>query len=562
MKKIYIGLLVMLSALLVNTAGKTQTITNVQLQDSCNSNSYNIMYFASISAASANQSLLINWGDGTTSSPNLGASQTTQFLNHIYSSAGTYTIMTVLYKNSIAVDTHITSYTIYCSHINIKAYLDNNNNCVLNTGEPPITTGLNFEVDSAGVIIDTISIIGSSLYKAKPGTIYKFKILNPPVGTSATCPSSGIVTITGPAAGSTTNIHFGFQCGTTSQFDLGIAMTGMFRPVGTSTLVVHAYNNSCGSKSGVVTVNLNSKYVYKNANITPASVSGNTITWNVNNLSATGKTTIYIYADTATGANVQINDTICNTASITPTSGDVNTANNTIYQCDRVRASWDPNDKHVYPAGDIAPGTKLTYTINFENLGNDTAFNIYIMDTLSDRLDAGSLQLLTSSHTASHLMLDAPGGKKVVRFDFKDIYLPDKNSPNFNKGFVQFSINVKNGLAPSTPISNRAGIYFDINPVVITNYAENRINPVSINDVAINNQVTFYPNPVTDVLTIQVNNGGYDVLRLLNNMGQVVSQQNINDNTTTINMAQFPTGMYYLQLTGKDNTITQKIEKH
>lgn len=562
MKKIYIGTLILLSALLISTTGKTQTITGVNLQDSCNSSSYNIMYFASISAASANQSLLINWGDGTTSSPSLGTSQTTQFLNHIYSSAGTYTIMTVLYKNSIAVDTYITSYTIYCSHINIKAFLDNNSNCVMNTGEPLITTGLNFEVDSAGVIIDTISIIGSSLYKAKPGTVYKLKILNPPVGTSATCPSNGIVTVTGPAAGTSTNVHFGFQCGSTTQFDLGVAMTGMFRPVGTSTLTVHAYNNSCGSKSGTVTVNLSNKYVYKSSNITPASVAGNTITWNVNNLSATAKQTFYLYADTATGANVQINDTICNTASISPTSGDVNTANNTISRCDQVRASWDPNDKHVYPAGDIAPGTKLTYTINFENLGNDTAFNIYIMDTLSDKLDAGSMQLLASSHVPSYVIQNGPGGKKIVRFDFKDIHLPDKNSPDFNKGFVQFSINVKKGLAPLTPISNRAGIYFDINPVVITNYAENRINPVSINDVAINNQVTVYPNPVTDVLTIQMDNGGYDVLRLLNSMGQVVAQQSIGNNTTTINMSHLSTGIYYLQLTGKNNTITQKIEKH
>ncbi len=561
MKKIYIGIVLLLATLLTADKSSAQSFSNVYLQDSCGI-PLTILLYPNITQAGTNQTIIIFWGDSNTDTLNLQSNQTSSLFSHTYSSAGTYTIMSVLYKNGSPLDTFITSATINCSYITIKTYVDNNSNCVYNTNEPALWVPISLEVDSAGTVIDTIDFTGSIWYRGYAGVVYKFKLLTTIANVSATCPSNGIATITAPSTASTSTVNFGFQCGSSNQYDLGLALFGYFRPVGTSRMAILAYNRGCGTQNAVLTLQLNNKYVYKSASITPTSVSGNTITWNLSNLSIANYQVIQLYADTATGANIQLGDTICNSATITPTTGDVYLANNSVYQCDSVRASWDPNDKHVYPAGDIAAGTKLTYTINFENMGNDTAFNIYIMDTLSNRLDAGSLQVLTSSHIASHVMLDGPSGQKIIRFDFKDIHLPDKNSPDFNKGFVQFSINVKNGLAPLTPISNRAGIYFDINPVVITNYAENRINPVSINDVEISNLITVYPNPVTDVLTVQINNGGYDILRLLNNMGQVIANQNIGGNTATINMASLPTGMYYLQLTGKNNTITQKIEKH
>lgn len=558
MKKIYSSTLIMLIVLLVGTAGRAQTITNVSLLDSCT----DVIMTATLSAAGSNLSLMTYWGDGSSTNTVLQTSQTSVWKQHKYTNVGTYTIKNVLSLSGTPIDSTISTYSSYCSYIYISKYLDNNTNCIYDNGDSPVYNPIDLEIDSAGTIIDTVATLYSFYYKAKPGTVYKFKALNLPVGVSATCPSNATLTITAPTTNNTISATIGLQCGSTSQYDLGVSLIGRFRPVNTSYLYVYAFNNGCGVQNGVVTVHLSNKYVYKSASPAPASVNGNVITWNVTGLTLNNIKQFVISADTATGANVQINDTVCNYATITPTSGDVNTNNNSITQCDEVRASWDPNDKHVYPAGDIAPGTKLTYTINFENLGNDTAFNISVLDTLSNKLDVTTFKTIASSHAASHTILDGPGGQKVLRFDFKDIHLPDKNSPNFNKGFVQFSINVKKGLAPLTPISNRAGIYFDVNPPIITNYAENRIRPVSVNDVAINNQVTVYPNPVTDVLTIQMDNGGYDVLRLLNSMGQVVAQQSISNNTTTINMSHLSTGIYYLQLTGKNNTITQKIEKH
>lgn len=555
MKKAYLLVLLVLGAVLSSVDTKAQTISNVTLIDSC----AGLQSITTISTASANLKLSVDWGDGNSQSVNLQNTQKSVFSYHSYANTGTYTIKYVLYLNNNPIDSTIETYSNYCSFIGIYAYSDNNSNCVQNTGESVIISGLKIEIDSAGTVIDTITLAAGYYHKVKPGTVYKYKLLNAPLGSSATCPSSGLITVTAPSAGNYTQIKFGVQCGSSSQFDLGVAMAAWLRPVNKSYLSVYAFNNSCGTKSGTVTLNISNKYKYDYAYPTPTSVSGNTITWNVSNLSYTNGKYFTVVLDT--NSQLTIGDTVCNLLTITPTSGDVNTNNNTISQCDKVRASWDPNDKSVYPSGDIMPGTKLTYSIRFENLGNDTAFNISILDTLSDKLDLSTLEVMHSSHPVAHSLVDGPGAQKVLRFEFKDIRLADKNNPDHNKGFVQFSINAKSNLAPLTQINNRAGIYFDINPVILTNYTENRIAPVSVNSVELDKMVSVYPNPVTDVLTIKTLGTGFSNMKMLNTMGQTVSVQTVTGNTTYVNMKQLPAGIYYIQLTGKNGTVTQKVEK-
>ncbi|MBP6811684.1 MAG: hypothetical protein KA138_09190, partial [Saprospiraceae bacterium] len=61
-------------------------------------------------------------------------------------------------------------------------------------------------------------------------------------------------------------------------------------------------------------------------------------------------------------------------------------------QCLENTGSYDPNDKQGFPKGYgsahyIRPGTPLEYLIRFQNTGNDTAFTVRIVDTLSAWLD-------------------------------------------------------------------------------------------------------------------------------------------------------------------------------
>lgn len=225
---------------------------------------------------------------------------------------------------------------------------------------------------------------------------------------------------------------------------------------------------------------------------------------------------------------------------------------------DSISASFDPNEKHVYPIGDIAAGELLTYTIHFENLGNDTAFNIHILDTLSANVDPATFKVITSSHPVSAQMI-ASGSQNTLRFDFADILLADASAPNENKGFVTYQINAKDGLAAGTTIENTAHIYFDINPAIVTNSTRNRIpTELSISKDKGFKTIHVYPNPANDKLFVEGLNTFKNVV-IVNSLGQEVMQPKANKAYLAID--QLAPGVYFLKATGKDGLYTQKFIK-
>ncbi|MEI6409458.1 MAG: T9SS type A sorting domain-containing protein [Bacteroidota bacterium] len=138
--------------------------------------------------------------------------------------------------------------------------------------------------------------------------------------------------------------------------------------------------------------------------------------------------------------------------------------------------AFDPNHKSAQPEGVteahyIQPTTDLNYEITFQNLGNGTASNVVLLDTLSSALDIVGLEPGASSFPYQ-LSID----KGVLRFAFNNINLPHAaaNEPG-SIGFVKFRVHQKAGNKPGTVIQNRAGIYFDQNPVVMTNTVTHRI---------------------------------------------------------------------------------------
>lgn len=556
MRNVYYVLAVVFSFFFVADTS-AQKINHVDIQDSCNAGKDSSIVVVRVSSPQAGMSLATYWGDGSSTLAAIPNSTSPVVRKHHYSTAGVFSIKNVLIVNSTAIDSSLLSHNKYCSYVSISSFIDANKNCIMESTEQRIALGVVYEIDSAGVIIDTIT--GWKNFRCTPGITYKARIIKMPLGASALCPSTGVITFTGPTVRTQTFIEFGIQPGAASAFDLFVGISGMFRPVRTSTISVYAGNNSITGNSATVTLNISGKYKYKSATPPPTTVNGNTITWNVANLSIYKVERMYVELDTAGRHNA--GDTVCNMVTITPTSGDVNPVNNTVKQCDAIRAAWDPNDKHVYPAGKILPGTKLNYTINFENLGDDTAFNISVLDTLPAEVIPKTLKIIAASHKVSHLFLDGPAGRKIVRFDFADIHLADKSAPDYNKGFVQFSIDTKADLPPLTKISNRAGIYFDINPVVLTNYAENNIPATSVSKISVNNDLSVYPNPVTDILTIKTENSNYETLKIINTMGQVVAEQAIQGDVSQINIRHLPTGVYYVLLNGESGSISRKIEK-
>ena len=87
--------------------------------------------------------------------------------------------------------------------------------------------------------------------------------------------------------------------------------------------------------------------------------------------------------------------------------------------------------------------------------------------------------------------------------------------------------------------------------------------PLSINEVSLENAIGFYPNPVVNNLNISLNNINEDVeYQIFNTLGQNVSAGNLSSNRThMVNMSNYQSGIYFVKLSTTSTTITRKVIK-
>src|SRR5690606_34681493 len=93
--------------------------------------------------------------------------------------------------------------------------------------------------------------------------------------------------------------------------------------------------------------------------------------------------------------------------------------------------AYDPNDKLAMTSSRLSEtiwfldrDDHVDYTIRFQNTGNAEAIDVYVTDTISALHDLSSLKILGASHDFEASLLR----DRVLRFDFRDIWLPDSNA--------------------------------------------------------------------------------------------------------------------------------------
>ena len=484
-----------------------------------------------------------------------------------YPSEGIYTVKHVLYDGTTAVDsvtyTHLFS---FCQVFSLKFYYDSLGTCIYDPFyDRLVSIPLLIQVDSNGTPIDTVSATSGLYYSAfgSPGDVYKFTVLNSS-GLTPTCPTSGVVfdtLITGFLGTKT----IGFNCSGGAGFDL---QEHLFSIAGRHLQTLHAtlVNAYCNPEPGIFTMNFSNKYVFISAMPVPTLVSGNIATWDIPAFTyLSGPINISVSLG-ITGPLLTPGDTAMTNCSIAPTTGDADTTNNFIVRTDTVKASYDPNDMSVSPSGCI-PSTVVTplqYTIMFENTGNDTAHNIYILDTLPSFVDQHSLRIVSASNTMNVSKWQDAAHQNIFKFEFPAINLLDSSHHNQCDGMVMFNINTLAGLPSGTTISNQAGIYFDDNPVVMTNAAKNVTGcALAAPNLAKTTTTTptIYPNPANEVLTIKTTNGEYTSCTITNMMGQQMQQVELPNATTQVAIKTLPAGVYYITFKGADGDVVVKFVK-
>lgn len=230
---------------------------------------------------------------------------------------------------------------------------------------------------------------------------------------------------------------------------------------------------------------------------------------------------------------------------------DLNPSNNQDSAKFIVVSPYDPNIKSSEPDSIFTvDNLEIKYTIQFQNEGTASALEVNVIDTLPQNLDPASLQILHSSHIYNYVIQD-----NIILFTFSDINLPPKKEDEAGSmGFISFSLKLRDEIKDAQYVKNRAGIYFDIEDVVLTNTAVNHFkSPIEFRD----NSPRFYcaedPINLPFYTNFQTNSGNTFILEMSDSSGSdttfrgidTISSSALSD-TFVLNVPKFAiTGDHY-----------------
>ncbi len=346
-------------------------------------------------------------------------------------------------------------------------FLDRNRNAVKDVGEPPFI--LASVISSKGTdTTTTITSTGSFAIYTDTGS-YK-------TSTIPYMPYYNVVPFFHNSSffnyGNTDTISFAMQpIAGIRDLEVTVVPLGPARPGFNAYYKIIFQNKGTDTvTSGYMQLVKDSKTTFLASNPVQNAIISDTIKWNFTNLLPLESRTIWLTLIIAPPPSVTMGTQLCFGAEIFPKQTDVYLRDNKISLCQTVVGSYDPNDKTENHAGkmricEINNGEYLTYTIRFQNTGNDTAFNVQIKDTMESKVDWNSLEMLSSSH---HYQMTMEDGKCL--WSFNNIKLVDINTnEQLSHGFLVFRVRVKQPVVPNDIIANKAFIYFDFNFPVITN---------------------------------------------------------------------------------------------
>jgi hypothetical protein len=189
----------------------------------------------------------------------------------------------------------------------------------------------------------------------------------------------------------------------------------------------------------------------------------------------------------------------------------------------------DPNDKRVMPNGWgeehlTIRNEQLEYTVRFQNVGSDTAFNVVVLDTMDLDLNLFTFIQGPSSHPYTFNWRDG----RVAEWRFDNINLLDSlTNEELSHGFLNYTIRHNDDIPEFAQILNSAAIYFDFEAPIITNSTLNTIvsalpSSVEVPNISDNNLHVF-PNPTADFAWL--NFQGLFNYRIYNINGAVLKEE-------------------------------------
>lgn len=459
--------------------------------------------------------------------------------------------------------------TCYKSDFNLNrisgnAFIDVNANGIKDSTEFPLANAI-VKIDPANVYCAT-DAAGSYNYYCDTGN-FSLSIPALPVNFIAVAPTTNNATfLASNQIDSNNNFLF---VPIQNRVDANIELTTLtaVRPGFEALLNINYSNHGIITLNDKLTLLLDSSLNYLSSSLAPDSINGNTLIWNYTNLIPFQNLNFEVKVKVDSLTN--LNDTLKNYASIFPINGDFNPVDNLDSTIDIVTGSYDPNSKEVSPSNlinkdSVASGQYLNYTIRFQNLGNDTAFKVVILDTLSANLDLSSFEITGYSHPYIFNLYQG----NVASFTFNGINLPDTLKDELNShGFIKYRIKCLPSLVAGSEIKNQAFIYFDYNQPVKTNEVVNQVYSItSVNNLSSTNLdlITVFPNPFNSKLSIELHSqlSNNVVVRLFNATGELVFNKKMNAvNRFDLDLSSLKSGLYLILVADEKQIFSKKIIK-
>ncbi|MDD3860185.1 MAG: T9SS type A sorting domain-containing protein, partial [Bacteroidales bacterium] len=114
--------------------------------------------------------------------------------------------------------------------------------------------------------------------------------------------------------------------------------------------------------------------------------------------------------------------------------------------------------------------------------------------------------------------------------------------------------------------SEVVGTHYDITGVTSYSYGAFELNYRRESDIVVlanidsefASQISLFPNPASDVVTVNVPQGA-EMITITNLVGQVISEINVDSEMTSINIKNFEAGVYFAKITKADKIAVIKF---
>ncbi|HRE77499.1 MAG TPA: choice-of-anchor L domain-containing protein [Flavobacterium sp.] len=546
--------------------GTNTPISVTTIRDNTNNNScasVNPQFFSTYNVGSANAGLNMR---GYTMPLTAIASVTP---NHTYSlklAVGDYG--DTQYDSAVFIEGGSLSLGSQCrDNIQLIAFLDSNNNGIKDTGEPNFLNGtLDYQMNNTGDIISNTSYNGIHfIFPENETDTYDFSYVIYSEFEGFYAEPISFNDITFSASGS--NVYYIPIVNTTPYNDVAVSLVTANQAVAGFNYINKIYysNNGIAPASGTLSFEKDPALTISNISVGGTTNLPTGFTFNYTDLMPSETRSITVTMSVPPIPTVAIGDLVTNSVSISSLTTDANPNNNTASQTKPIVASYDPNDKNEAHGNKIAladftEDDYLYYTIRFQNTGTTNATFVRVEDVLDAQLNPESLRMIAASHP---YVLERINNELVWKFDNIQL-VPQIVNENASIGFVHFKIKPIQGIEVGDIIPNKADIYFDFNPVIVTNTFETEfVETLSTPDFT-NSTVVLSPNPTKDRLQVQLNGSEtiaqisvYDVVGK-----RIFYKENLNLNSTSVDVSSFNKGIYLVEvLTSSNQKLINKIIK-